>query len=687
MNNLLIEIHKEAGQWRMSAFYKSESVGHRRYSVQKISEDSISELCSDIFNIFGRTDPQGRVTDKCIEELRKSAILLYDQIFTRQIKDEIRKTQATHLIFYIDEGLVHIPWELLHDGTNYLSLRFAVGRIVLTSREISSEGKRDITSKLKMLAICDPTGDLKSAYEEGIAIRNQLDRVRKKVHVDLRTSDVTVKYTMKNMREYDAFHFAGHAKYSPEDPSKSGWVLKDGDLTAEKVATLSGSASMPLVVFANACSSGETEAWQIEPAQENRIYGLANAFLLAGVRHYIGTFWKVLDKASLDFAKEFYRAVTRGSSIGEALRLARLRSIETRGETSLIWASYMLYGDPEENLFPAQVKKAATKADWRRRMVRLAGILLTAYVISLLYVSLTKKPQSALKIGLLKEVFFVNGDGSVKKVDWRSGPTQNLAFGKEMYASSFESENMRPMNASDRNSLTRWSSKSSGREWIYVDLGKSLPVGQIRLVWQDSYARSYSIQVSDDAERWKTVWTTFLGDGADDVIDLTGKKISARYVRMFGRKRATDRGYSLWEFEVYPALYPNIAIGKKSFSSSFGEATYVPDRAIDGDMNTRWGSEYSDPQWLYLDLGSKYEINMIHIYWENAYASLYAIQQSDNSQNWKDICRISKNDGKADCIYFDVPLITRYIRLFGIDRGTEWGYSIWELEVRGKKHK
>jgi len=671
----------------MSAFCKSESIGHRRYSVQKITDDSIDELCADIFNIFSRANPQGRVTDKCIEELRKSAILLYDQIFSRQIKDEIRKTQATHLIFYIDEGLVHIPWELLHDGTNYLSLRFAVGRVVLTSREISSEGKRDVTSRLKMLALCDPTGDLKSAYEEGIAIRNQLDRIRKKVHLDLRTSDVSVKYTMKNMREYDAFHFAGHAKYNPEDPSKSGWVMKDGDLTAEKIMTLGGSASMPLLVFANACSSGETEAWQIEPAQEDRIYGLANAFLLAGVRHYIGTFWKVMDKASLDFAKEFYRNVTRGKTIGEALRLARLKLIEIRGKTSLIWASYMLYGDPEENLFAGQEKKVVTKADWRKRLTRLVSAVLILAVLGVLYASLTKRPQATLQINLLKEVFFVNEDGSIEKVDWRSGPTQNLAYGKKMYASSVESEMTKPRNASDRNSLTRWASKSTDQEWVYVDLGKSLPVGQIRLVWQDAYARSYSIQVSDDAERWRTAWTTFMGDGEDDVIDLTGRKISARYVRMFGRKRATEWGYSLWEFEVYPALYPNIAVGKKSFSSSFGEATYVPDKAIDGDMDTRWGSEYADPQWLYLDLGRKYEINMIHIYWENAYASLYAIQESDNSQNWEDVFRINKKDGKADCIYFDVPLITRYIRLYGIERGTEWGYSVWELEIRGKKHK
>lgn len=686
MNTLIIEINKEAGQWRMSASYKSENIGHRRYSVQKISDESIEELCADIFNIFGQTDPQGRVTDKSLDELRKSASLLYDQIFSKQIKDEIRRTQATHIIFNIDEGLVHIPWELLHDGTNYLSLRFAIGRVVLTSREIQSDGGREVPTRIKMLALCDPTGDLKSAYSEGIAIRNQLDKVRKKVHVDLRTTDVSVKYTMKNIREYDVFHFAGHAKYNAEDPSKSGWVLKDGNLTAEAIMKLAGSASMPLAVFANACSSGETEAWQIEPAHENRIYGLANAFLLAGVRYYIGTFWKVLDKASLDFAKEFYGNITKGKSVGEALRFARLRLIEKCGKSSLIWASYMLYGNPEENLFAAPDKRVTTKKDWRKRVMGLAAAALILAALAGAYSSLTKRPQSQLKVNLLKDVFFVTENGRVKNVDWMSGPTQNLAYGKKMYASSIEDEGMEPGNASDRNSLTRWASKSTDDEWIYVDLGKTLPIGQIRLIWQDAYAKSYSIQISDDAKKWKIAWITFFGDGEGDIIDLTRKNISARYIRMYGRKRATEWGYSLWEFEAYPAMLPNVTAGKQSFSSS-GVGPYAPDKAIDGDMNTRWGTKYEDPQWLYIDLKKRHEINMINIYWENAYASSYAIQKSDNSQNWEDVCRIKKDNSKADCIYFDVPLVTRYVRLFGIERGTDWGYSLWELEIRGKRHK
>ena len=62
---------------------------------------------------------------------------------------------------------------------------------------------------------------------------------------------------------------------------------------------------------------------------------LANVFLLAGVRHYVGTFWEILDKPSSRFALEFYKNLLSGMSTGEAMRLARLVLIEEYGEETL----------------------------------------------------------------------------------------------------------------------------------------------------------------------------------------------------------------------------------------------------------------------------------------------------------------------------------------------------------------
>ena len=77
------------------------------------------------------------------------------------------------------------------------------------------------------------------------------------------------------------------------------------------------------------------------------MFGLANAFLTAGVRHYVGTQWEIVDGQSALFAAELYRHLTDGKAIGAAVRHARASVIERAGETTLAWASYVLYGDPE----------------------------------------------------------------------------------------------------------------------------------------------------------------------------------------------------------------------------------------------------------------------------------------------------------------------------------------------------
>ena len=181
---------------------------------------------------------------------------------------------------------------------------------------------------------------------------------------------------------------------------------------------------------------------------------------------------------------------------------------------------------------------------------------------------------------------------------------------------------------------------------------------------------------------------TSQGGGKNDVIDLRGRNIFARYVRMYGKKRMTEWGYSLWEFALYSDLFPNVAPGKTVFASSMGSSEdYSADKAVDGDIGTRWGSEYSDPQWIYVDLGQQHTINMITIYWEHAYGSLYKIQRSDEAKNWIDICQIQNNDNRVNNIYFESPISARYIRLYGLERGTEYGYSLCEFEVRGMKER
>jgi hypothetical protein len=197
-----------------------------------------------------------------------------------------------------------------------------------------------------VLIICDPVSDLAKAYEEGDRIRTEMDKAAFLVQSDLfnyRVDAVTLK---EYIRSYDIIHYAGHADYDPDNPSESGWLLHNSKLTAQDIYQMSPNLPLPALVFSNACQSGQTGEWRLDEGYESRIFGLANAFLLSGVQHYIGTFWEVLDESSCEFSAAFYNHLIRGEPIGSAMKKAREHLVEVYGEEQIVWASYMLYGNP-----------------------------------------------------------------------------------------------------------------------------------------------------------------------------------------------------------------------------------------------------------------------------------------------------------------------------------------------------
>jgi len=123
----------------------------------------------------------------------------------------------------------------------------------------------------------------------------------------------------------------------------------------------------------------------------------------------------------------------------------------------------------------------------------------------------------------------------------------------------------------------------------------------------------------------------------------------------------------------------NIAVGKTATSSSVESASYPPSNAVDGNSSTRWSSQFSDPQWLMVDLGSVYNIDKVVISWEAAYASEYDILISKDNLNWQVAQHITNGTGGLS----NIPISSeaRYIKMLGIQRATQWGYSIYEFEV------
>ena len=108
--------------------------------------------------------------------------------------------------------------------------------------------------------------------------------------------------------------------------------------------------------------------------------------------------------------------------------------------------------------------------------------------------------------------------------------------------------------------------------------------------------------------------------------------------------------------------------------------TYQAEFAVDGNPDTRWSSEFSEPQWLAVDLGEAQTISRITLLWEAAFAKAYSIEASMDGQTWQEVYTTSNGGGKLETIQF-TPRTTRWVKLSAAKRATDYGCSLFELGV------
>ncbi len=122
-----------------------------------------------------------------------------------------------------------------------------------------------------------------------------------------------------------------------------------------------------------------------------------------------------------------------------------------------------------------------------------------------------------------------------------------------------------------------------------------------------------------------------------------------------------------------------IAVGAEASSEEGG---YIVRGAFDNDLHTRWSSKFSEPQWIYIDLGKTRKITQIRLAWETAYAKEYRLEVSDDASAWREIRFVNNGKGKEDLFEFN-DVSGRYARLYGIKRAAQWGISLYEFAVYG----
>lgn len=302
--------------------------------------------------------------------------------------------EPPHLQLQIARELMRYPWELLDDGRGRLSDRFAVARAAFLETSVARPVTARRPGPLRVLVIGDPRSDaappLPEAREEAAHIANLLEEFAKRSGgtVDFERDrdaliDTTVEWhRLKSILRggfYDVVHFSGHAVADPVEPGSSAWLLSDLPLTAVEIRNaLCNSPSPPWLVFANACESARDDGRKSGYPRD--VFGLATAFIGAGVAAYVGPLWPISDAAASGMAKRFYEElVWRRRSLGSALFAARQEGFDLafgeRGDDwtelstdlGLGWASFVLYGDPTATVAQLLGSQSAAASELPRK--------------------------------------------------------------------------------------------------------------------------------------------------------------------------------------------------------------------------------------------------------------------------------------------------------------------------------
>jgi len=154
------------------------------------------------------------------------------------------------------------------------------------------------------------------------------------------------------------------------------------------------------------------------------------------------------------------------------------------------------------------------------------------------------------------------------------------------------------------------------------------------------------------------------------------------YLATFSNELAV---YGLVDKSADTCSTANIALNKPSYSSSLENSSFSTAAAFDGNQANRWSSRYSDPQFIYVDLGQQYQICDVVLRWETALGKDFQIQVSDDAVTWTAVQSIFGNNQLTSVVNLNAT--GRYVRMYGTARGTGYGYSIYEFEVYGNPVK
>jgi len=253
-----------------------------------------------------------------------------------------RRLLDTHVVSYSPSAGILMMLRTRAGSSVAVRMALAVG----ASPEIAAAGTNGSPSGPVTRGVYDLDATqlrpLPLAAEEAESVRAAFGAGGSQVLVKEAATEAAVK--AQPLVEYRVLHLAAHGIMSTKFPARSALVLRpsgveDGLLQAREILDLRLNAAL---VTLSACdtSTGADQG-------QDGVASLVRPFVAAGAHAVVANLWAADDTFSAALMREFYRELAGGADIGESLRRAKLRMIESFGPQAVprLWSGVVAYGD------------------------------------------------------------------------------------------------------------------------------------------------------------------------------------------------------------------------------------------------------------------------------------------------------------------------------------------------------
>ena len=178
-------------------------------------------------------------------------------------------------------------------------------------------------------------------------------------------------------------------------------------------------------------------------------------------------------------------------------------------------------------------------------------------------------------------------------------------------------------------------------------------------------------------------------DGAEVPLTQTAEGWESAPLSLTFKHTVTFSGENVTVERFVIEEVPLVRLNAKLTASASSEenGTNTAGKAVDGDLSTRWESaQGKDGEWLQLELAASVTIYQMKIFWEAASAKEYKVYFSETGKegDWVEVYHGNSSQGaRTDAVDPAVIMQTKYIKIVGLSRTTNYGYSIFEVELYG----